>query len=80
MDFVELLRGRDCGCGKHHSCEVETIIIKPGAVRELSKLLAPYSSVVLAADEHTYGVCGDAVKEQTGTRWNGFLYLRARIY
>lgn len=50
---------RTCSCTRgEHSAPLEEYVIRQGAVQELPRLLAPYESVYLVADEITYRVLG----------------------
>ena len=31
MNISELLKGRDCACGKSHTCNIENVVIEEGA-------------------------------------------------
>ncbi len=35
MNIEELLKGRRCQCGNNHRCDIDTVIIKSGAVDEV---------------------------------------------
>ena len=64
MNINELLKGRtDCACGKIHTCDIESVVIRSGAVEELARLCGKYKSIVLAADSNTYRVCGRRAAE-----------------
>ena len=57
----ELLSGIDnCECGRKHSCPIETVYIGRNALNRLPELCAPYSSILLVADENTWAVCGQS--------------------
>lgn len=63
MDINKLLKGvTNCGCGKDHSCDIETVIIKSGAVMEIPELVKNYKHVLFTADANTYAVCGKRVE------------------
>ena len=67
MDFEKLLNGIDnCPCGKAHKCDIEKIIIKKDAIKELKRLLSSYSNILLVADTNTYEFCGERVKAILG--------------
>lgn len=67
MDFEKLLNGIDnCPCGKAHKCDIEKIIIKKDAIKELKRLLSSYSNILLVADTNTYEICGERVKAILG--------------
>ena len=60
MDFQKLLKGVDCACGKHHSCEIGFVAIEHGAIRHLTGLCAEYRRILLVADENTFAAAGAA--------------------
>lgn len=59
MEIQELLRGLDCSCGRHHSCNIKFVAIEKGAISFLADITKQYASVLLVADENTYAVAGD---------------------
>jgi len=59
VDIMELLKGFDCPCGRHHSCDMEAVFIENGAVSRLRELTEKYASVLLVADENTYAAAGE---------------------
>ncbi|MBE6674301.1 MAG: sn-glycerol-1-phosphate dehydrogenase [Ruminococcaceae bacterium] len=59
MDINEILKGVDCACGKHHTCPIEKIYVEKGAISHLSELCKDYKSILLVADENTYGAAGE---------------------
>lgn len=58
MDINELLKGMDCACGKHHSCDIEKVYIEKGAIHHLTELCAEYQNVLVVADENTFAAAG----------------------
>ncbi len=80
MDFEALLKGRQCECGKIHSCRIRHIIIKSGAVSELGKLTVNYHHILLVADTNTYRVCGENVRMLLGDRLEKALIYKSRGY
>lgn len=58
MDINELLKGMDCACGKHHSCDIEAVYIEKNAIRRLTDLCAGYENILIVADENTYAAAG----------------------
>lgn len=58
MDIAKLLKGIDCSCGKHHSCDIEYVSIKEGAIAELSDLCADYEKILIVADKNTFAAAG----------------------
>lgn len=64
MNIKELLDGKkNCTCGRDHSCDVKSVEIGAGALNKLPQLCAEYKSIVIAADNNTYRVCGERVNE-----------------
>lgn len=61
MDIQQLLQGVDCSCGKHHSCDIKFVAIERGAISHLTHLTEGYTSILVVADENTYGVGGEKV-------------------
>ena len=68
MDFEKLLKPIECTCGKTHTCDIKKVVIKPGAVEELSAMVTEWNNIVVIADKNTYGVCGDDVVAQLGDK------------
>ncbi len=66
MDFSTLLKGKDCACGKHHSCDIKTVIIEKGAVAKLHEVVSGYSNILVVADKNTFAVGGEKVLSQLG--------------
>jgi glycerol-1-phosphate dehydrogenase [NAD(P)+] len=57
-----LLGARErCACGAVHSCSIDRIVIKRGALAELHDMTADFSSILLVCDENTRRVCGERV-------------------
>ncbi len=71
MNFDELLREKECACGKKHSCSIQHIIIGRGANGKLGALLGGYQNILLVADTNTYAACGDEIKTQIGDKLEG---------
>ncbi len=59
MDINNLLKGFDCECGKHHSCDIKYVYIESGAIARLSEICEPFNNILIVADENTYGAAGD---------------------
>lgn len=66
MDFSTLLKGIDCACGKHHSCDIKSVIIEKGAVMKLPEVVKGYSNILVVADKNTFAVGGEKVLAQLG--------------
>lgn len=63
MNINELLKGRECSCGKSHNCNVDNIIIGNGAINKIYDFTPGYKNIILAADKNTYAVCGRRTAE-----------------
>ena len=69
MDYSKLLCGiTDCACGREHLCPIDHVEIGSGAVQKLPELTKAYASVVLVADENTWRVQGETVKDILGEK------------
>ncbi len=68
MDMNALLGSHECGCGKTHSCDIKAVLIGAGVIKEIHTLVQKYNHILLVADNNTYAVCGEAVKEQLGDK------------
>ncbi len=68
MDIKQLLQGVNCSCGKHHTCDIGYVAIEKGAISHLTHLTEGYSSVLLVADENTYGVGGTKTEAALGSK------------
>ena len=60
--------GEKCICGRVHSCDIEKIIIKSGAIKELPGLAAGYENILLVADKNTYAAAGKETAEALGSK------------
>ena len=58
MDIGQLLRGRQCECGKFHSCDIEYCYIEKNACDRLTGLCKDYKSILIVADENTFKASG----------------------
>ena len=58
----------DCPCGNEHSCEMNRVVIRNGALNELSAMCVPYQKILLVCDENTYRVCGARVESILGDK------------
>ena len=69
MKMQDLLAGRDCACGHHHSCDVKYVIIERGAISRLGKLCEKDTGILVVADENTFRAAGeqtmDALRSKT---------------
>ena len=74
MDINKMLKGVDCTCGKHHSCDIEYVYIESGAISHLGELCKDYKSIMLVADENTFAAAGKQSVEAIGDK-----KIRAKI-
>lgn len=80
MDINSLLKGFDCECGKHHSCDIKYVYIESGAITHLSKICQSFNNILLVADENTYGAAGDlTVKALDGKKINKVIFSGKEI-
>lgn len=63
MNINELLCKAECSCGKCHKCDIESVTIKRGAIKELPSLCEKYDRILLIADANTYDAAGKKVIE-----------------
>lgn len=63
MNITDLLKGRDCACGKSHTCNINHVLIEEGAINKIYSLASRYENILLVADENTYAVCGGRICE-----------------
>ena len=63
----------DCTCGRVHTCEIESVIIRHGALNELPALCRDYKNILVVSDGNTRRVCGERVVELLGDRVAGEL-------
>lgn len=59
MDINKLLEGRKCECGKTHICDIDYVYIEKGAISHLKEICNNYNSILIVADENTYGAAGE---------------------
>ena len=63
MDINEILKGKECECGKQHNCSIEHVFIEKGAINKLTMLCREYNNILLVADENTFAAAGDKVEK-----------------
>ena len=68
MDINKLLEGIECSCGQKHTCDIKAVIIESGALEKIGETVNAYSNVLVVADNNTYAVCGERVKNQLSGR------------
>lgn len=71
MQINELLKGTDCACGRHHSCNIGFVAIEKGAIGHLTHLTDNYHAVLLVADENTYAAAGMKAEAALGSKCAG---------
>lgn len=59
MDINKLLEGRKCECGKTHTCDIDYVYIEKGAISHLKEICENYKSILIVADENTFGAAGE---------------------
>ena len=65
MDINEMLKGVKCEkCGKTHTCPIEKVYIENGAIKHLANFAAKYNSILIVADENTYGAAGEKTEKE----------------
>ena len=66
-DITALLGSKEnCTCGKTHTCTIDRVVIRHGALNELPAMTKEYRHILLVCDENTRRVCGDRVDELLG--------------
>ena len=68
MDMNELLRGVDCACGRRHTCAIGAVYVEKNVAARLPGLCENYVSILVVADENTYGVSGAGVEKYVGSK------------
>ncbi len=58
MQINELIKGFDCACGKHHSCDIKHVLIGSGVIAGLAGITQKYQTILLVADENTFAAAG----------------------
>ena len=59
MDINKLLEGRECECGKAHTCDIDYVYIEKGAITHLKEICERYKNILIVADENTFGAAGE---------------------
>ena len=49
MDINKLLCGKECECGKTHTCDIDYVYIENNAILRLTEILRDYKSVLIVA-------------------------------
>lgn len=80
MNFSRLLVPFKCECGRTHACDIESVIIKSGAIAELSSLCSGYDRILVVADGNTFAAAGEAtVAALAGKRVSTLVFDGSRI-
>ena len=77
MDIQGLLNGRECECGRTHRCEIKHVIIEDNAIARVGELAGAYKHILLVADNNTYPICGDSVKDQIKDKCENVLIYKS---
>ena len=77
MDIQGLLNGRECECGRTHRCEIKHVIIEDDAIARAGELADTYNHILLVADNNTYPICGDFVKDQIKDKCENVLIYKS---
>lgn len=69
VDITELLGAKGaCACGETHTCRIDRVVIRHGALNELAAMAADYRHILLVCDENTRRACGKRVEELLGDK------------
>lgn len=69
MNIHDLLnKDIDCSCGRTHRCDIGFLKIGENALDTLPEAVKNYKSILLVADNNTYPLCYDRVKELIGDK------------
>lgn len=61
-DITQLLGVKEnCACGKTHTCTINSVVIRHGALNELPAMTVGYRHILLVCDENTRQACGNRV-------------------
>ncbi|MBO5092433.1 MAG: sn-glycerol-1-phosphate dehydrogenase [Clostridia bacterium] len=63
MDINKILKGVKCSnCGKDHACPIKYVYVENGAISHLNEIANEYKSILIVADENTYGAAGQGAE------------------
>lgn len=70
---IQNLLNRDikCSCGRTHRCDIEAVEIGRDALTKLPEITAKFNGILLVADNNTYPLCGERVKEMLKDKLTG---------
>ncbi|MBQ6947099.1 MAG: sn-glycerol-1-phosphate dehydrogenase, partial [Clostridia bacterium] len=78
MEINTLLKGKlNCHCGMDHTCAIENVIIRNGAVNDLPALLEKYNHILLVADQNTFAVGGEKTSALIGDKLENTLIYQS---
>lgn len=64
-----------CSCGRTHRCDIAHVVVEKNALAKLPECLSDYNHILLVADENTYPLCGEKVRELLGAKIEQFCLL-----
>lgn len=67
----------NCSCGKVHRCDIPYLNIGKGALSALPGMVKDFSHILVVADNNTYALCGDRVREMLGSKLDALSILEA---
>ncbi len=79
MNIQELLTNKECSCGQRHTCDIKSVVIEKGAIERVADYTGNYKNILLVADQNTYAVCGDKVKELLGKKLQNVLVYSGEV-
>ena len=59
MDINSLLSGKQCTCGKFHTCDIKYVYIEENATKRLVEICKTNQNILIVADENTFAAAGD---------------------
>ena len=68
MNINALLKGVNCDCSKHHTCNIKKVYIEQGAISHLQEICEKYNKILIVADENTFGAAGQKVIDVLGEK------------
>lgn len=63
MDIKEMLKGKECSCGRYHRCDIGHVSIGQGAIEALREIIQDFEMILIVADENTYRAAGEKTVE-----------------
>ena len=59
MDINSLLVGKQCECGKFHTCDIKYVYIEENATKRLLEICKTNQNILIVADENTFAAAGE---------------------